>query len=151
MSEKCHSGKRIVFRAHTARSTGDEHRTLLDIRRILSIRKPAPAASNFGGLCPRARLVQGRSLASAPGEEPGLVQLRAAWRWPLLGQPLNPQWLAQNRSRSQLLIATLPSVSWTSSSFDRSYGRSGISQQIDQRRCVGGGEGLQQSWGHRRS
>src|ERR1700730_12596684 len=29
---------------------------------FLSIRKPAPAASNLWGLCPRARRVQGRSL-----------------------------------------------------------------------------------------
>jgi hypothetical protein len=31
-------------------------------RMILSISKPAPAASDFEGLCPHARLVQGRSL-----------------------------------------------------------------------------------------
>ena len=50
-------------------------------RMILSISKPAPAASDFGGLCPHARLVQGRSLPR-PTKSRGLVQFRAAARWP---------------------------------------------------------------------
>jgi hypothetical protein len=48
---------------------------------ILLIGKPVPAASDFGGLCPHARLVQGRSLPRPP-KSGGLVQFRAAARWP---------------------------------------------------------------------
>ena len=59
-----------------------------------SIKSLSHHGFKFRGFYARARVVvQGRSLPR-PGEEPGLVQLRAAWRCPV-GQPMNHATLAR--------------------------------------------------------